>query len=98
MVEGRFVVSPEVGGPKAMVLEEEKVKSPGVLLLLLRAGGAPAAGILLVLRWVMLGELSAFMESERGILEGEGEAAGVTSEIGLVEGEKLTCFLTDGER
>lgn len=90
------LLRPEVGGPKEMVLllEGEKVKSPGWFG---RAAGA-AVGILWVLRWVTFGDGRAFMLSERGILEGEGDATGMISETGLVEGEKLTCFFAEGVR
>lgn len=38
------------------------------------------------------------MDSERGIFEGEGEGTGEISLRGLVEGVKLTCFFTEGDR
>lgn len=91
-MEDLHLLSPEVGVPKLIVLEEEKVKSPG------RVEGAFAVGILWVLRWVILGESRAFIDSERGSLDGEREGAGVMSETGLVDAEKLTCLMTVGER
>lgn len=38
------------------------------------------------------------MDSERGIFEGEGDGTGEMSLRGLVEGVKLTCFFTEGDR
>lgn len=86
------LIRPEVAGPKSMVFDEENVKSPGRPLEIV------AVGILWVLRWVTFRESRAFVDPERGIFEGDGDATGEMSARGLVEGVKLTCFFTEGER